>query len=54
MLRHLVQPTNQGSHRRKALSTSDRNLEILNRVMVTALNTLDSLADAVVASKVCI
>ena len=40
--------------RRKGLSTSDRILEMLNRVMVTVLNTLDSPTDPVVASKVCI
>ena len=51
----------EGSHgtvvelcRRKALLTSDRILEMLNRVMVTVLKTLGSLADAVVASKMCI
>ena len=45
----------EGSHgtvvelcRQKALSTSDRILEMLNRVMVTVLKTSGSPADAVV------
>ena len=51
----------EGSHgtvvelcRRKALSTSDRILEMLNRVMVTVLKTSGSPADAVVPNKMCI
>ena len=51
----------EGSHgtvvelcRQKALSTSDRILEMLNRVMVTVLKTSGSPADAVVPNKMCI